>query len=163
MARTFILIKTSKYFNNQIWRSGVLFLSHASEDLASRYRVCSFLKQWFPDIFAWIYSNWIKSGRKKCWVLFLPRFKSLFPNKERQGKLLKIVRCPGDSQIRRWFVNRWNHTTAVLLVTIVLTTNPCMSLAIWQSSNINWLPCHCILKISKNHKMTNCPLTHLCL
>ena len=30
----------------------------------------------------------------------------------------KIVRCPGDCQIRRWCAKRWNRTMSVLFVTI---------------------------------------------
>jgi len=37
----------------------------------------------------------------------------------RKIKFLKIVRCPGDYQIRRWCAHRWNRTMSVL-VTIAL-------------------------------------------
>jgi len=36
----------------------------------------------------------------------------------RKRKFLKIVRCPGDYQIRRWCANRWNRTMSVLFVTV---------------------------------------------
>ena len=39
----------------------------------------------------------------------------------RKSKFLKIVRCPGDYQIRRWCANRWNRTMSVLFVTVALT------------------------------------------
>jgi len=35
-------------------------------------------------------------------------------------KFFKIVRCPGNYQIRWWCANRWNHTMSVLFVTIAL-------------------------------------------
>jgi len=38
----------------------------------------------------------------------------------RKRKFLKIVRCPGDYQIRRWIAHRWNRTMSVLFVTIAL-------------------------------------------
>ena len=38
----------------------------------------------------------------------------------RKRKFLKIVRCPGDYQIRRWCAHRWNRTMSVLFVTIAL-------------------------------------------
>ena len=39
----------------------------------------------------------------------------------RISKFLKIVRCPGDYQIRRWCANRWNRTMSVLFVTVALS------------------------------------------
>jgi len=36
----------------------------------------------------------------------------------RKRKILKIVRCPGDYQFRRWCANRWYRTMSVLFVTI---------------------------------------------
>jgi len=40
----------------------------------------------------------------------------------RRRKFLKIVRCPGDYQIRRWCAHRRNRTMSVLFVTIALKT-----------------------------------------
>jgi len=44
----------------------------------------------------------------------------MWPRKE---KFLKIVRCPGDYQIRRWSAHRWNRTMSVLFVTIALVVS----------------------------------------
>ena len=41
-----------------------------------------------------------------------------------QEKILKIVRCPGNYQIRRWCANRWNRTMSVLFLTIALDKQP---------------------------------------
>jgi len=41
----------------------------------------------------------------------------------RKKKILKIVRCPGNYQIHRWFANRWNRMMSVLFVTIALAIN----------------------------------------
>jgi len=39
-----------------------------------------------------------------------------------QEIFFKILLCPGDYQICRWFPNRWNRTASVLCVTTALLT-----------------------------------------
>jgi len=47
-----------------------------------------------------------------------------------QEKILKIVRCPGDYQIRRWCAHRWNRPMSVLFVTIALHI---ISKSVWHA------------------------------
>ena len=39
----------------------------------------------------------------------------------RKRKFLKIARCPGYYQFRRWFAKRWNRTASVLFVIIIMS------------------------------------------
>jgi len=67
------------------------------------------------------------AGRRPC---------DMWPRKRR---FLKIVRCPGDYQIRRWCANRWNRTMSVLFVTIALVVfkrTPLMSCCVTQLKNV---------------------------
>ena len=50
----------------------------------------------------------------------------------RKRKFLKIVRCPGDYQIRQLCAHRWNRTMSILYVTIAL------AVFIWSVSLITF-------------------------
>jgi len=59
-------------------------------------------------------------GRASADVIILDAGRRPYDMWPCKRKFLKIVRCPGDYQIRRWCANRWNRTMSVLFVTIAL-------------------------------------------
>ena len=70
----------------------------------------------------------------------------------RLRKFFKIVRCPGDYQIRRWCANRWNRTMSVLFVTIAfgmtrVSLLTCVSIPLYHVS------CVCFIKMATNSKI----------
>jgi len=60
-----------------------------------------------------------------------------------EGKLLKVVRCPGDSQIHRWFASRWNRTAAVFCCDFSIKLS-----VTWWCAGYQWR--HCLWP-SSNH------------
>jgi len=91
--------------------------------LASNFLITCFLWRMMANVSGWSLTT-PAGHRTTCPAGHRPMFSYTDADRRpcnmwiRKRKFIKIVRCPGDYQIRRWCANRWNRTMSVLFVTI---------------------------------------------
>jgi len=84
----------------------------------------------------------------------------------RKRKFFKIVRCPGDYQIRRWCANRWNRTMSLPLAYIYFAYNRYIWTITCTYRSISYLQWKitinkCVFKLAPSGK--NIAITHVLL
>jgi len=120
----------------------VWFSSQSLSESASIFLVlttcffCGIMANFYVNVYISSRENSCKIGRAPygVWLIFYNAVRCLVGHRPmflytdtercpydmwpRKRKFLKIIRCPGDYQIRRWCAHRWNRTMSVLFVTI---------------------------------------------